>query len=152
MWTAEKKEYMKKWREENADSVREYRRNHREQRLEYNRKWRKAHPNYDRQWCENHWEQRQKSLCKYHKTHIEQEANRTRNWRNKNPNAALAHDRVYRAINKGLLNKPELCSQCNRRTFIHAHHFDYTKPLEVIWLCVSCHQLLHQELNKEELC
>jgi len=31
--------------------------------------------------------------------------------------------------------------------FIQAHHPDYSKPLEVIYLCVYCHHKLHVEMG-----
>ena len=30
---------------------------------------------------------------------------------------------------------------------VHRHHRDYSKPLEIVWLCASCHKLLHLELK-----
>jgi hypothetical protein len=39
--------------------------------------------------------------------------------------------------------KPDLCEQCHEREAKHAHHPDYKKPLNVIWLCIRCHQRLH---------
>jgi hypothetical protein len=32
---------------------------------------------------------------------------------------------------------------CKRKTKLHAHHEDYKRPLNVIWLCRSCHQRIH---------
>lgn len=46
------------------------------------------------------------------------------------------------AIEKGLLKKPDRCEVCEKKVSGHklqAHHEDYTKPLEVIFLCYSCH-------------
>ena len=34
------------------------------------------------------------------------------------------------------------CVQCGTPN-AHAHHEDYSKPLEVIWLCRKCHNLVH---------
>lgn len=41
-----------------------------------------------------------------------------------------------------ILKQP--CSICNAAK-AEAHHNDYTKPLEVIWYCRSCHLLLHKK-------
>jgi hypothetical protein len=30
-----------------------------------------------------------------------------------------------------------------------AHHSDYSKPLDIEWLCNSCHERLHAEKNDE---
>lgn len=35
--------------------------------------------------------------------------------------------------------KPIVCSRCGKIDRITAHHDDYSKPLEVIWLCYECH-------------
>lgn len=51
-----------------------------------------------------------------------------------------AHYKVGKAIKKGELLPSKICSDCgsgNKK--IVAHHEDYTKPLDVIWLCSSCH-------------
>ena len=64
-------------------------------------------------------------------------------WQKRNPEKRSAHGKVKYALSIGKLVKPENCSQCNRNTRLVAHHKDYTKPLVVVWLCSSCHKLLH---------
>jgi hypothetical protein len=65
-------------------------------------------------------------------------------WRKSNRHKSKAHYAVAKALKSGLLKKPENCEQCGGRTSrLHAHHSDYSKPLEVLWLCVSCHAKLH---------
>lgn len=59
-------------------------------------------------------------------------------FRQKNSLMNAAHCKVQRAIKKGILIRGN-CSMCNATEDIHAHHEDYSKPLEVIWLCVKCH-------------
>lgn len=45
-------------------------------------------------------------------------------------------------IAKGILTK-QLCIVCGTNEMIEAHHEDYTKPLEVIWLCRNHHKQYH---------
>lgn len=55
------------------------------------------------------------------------------------------HFKVYHAIKKGRLIRPETCEKCNEKKQLHAHHEDYMKPLEVMWLCIKCHHLQHNK-------
>ena len=55
---------------------------------------------------------------------------------------------VANAICVGRLIK-EPCSVCGSTERIHAHHEDYTKPLEVVWLCVKHHGERHRQINEE---
>jgi hypothetical protein len=64
-------------------------------------------------------------------------------WYKKHPNAGKAHAIVQKAIKSGKLIKPTKCMKCNKIKTLHAHHTNYDKPLEVMWLCVSCHKLEH---------
>jgi len=51
---------------------------------------------------------------------------------------------TYRsALYRGLIIKPTCCENCNTiSSRLNGHHEDYNKPLEVIWLCSSCHTLI----------
>ena len=58
---------------------------------------------------------------------------------------------VEKAIKKGILSTKVLCEECekpkvfkNGRSGIQAHHDDYSKPLEVRWLCQECHHEWHK--------
>lgn len=68
-------------------------------------------------------------------------------WRTRNPEKRRAHAAVYNAIKRGKMVRPERCSVCRSTDFIHAHHDDYSKPLDVIWLCASCHRKRHTQLG-----
>lgn len=50
-----------------------------------------------------------------------------------------ANERVRRAVDSGRLMRPERCSQCGRNEEVQAAHVDYSRPLDVRWLCRSCH-------------
>lgn len=63
-----------------------------------------------------------------------------------------AREEVAKAIKKGLLERPSRCSVCTaKKERIEAHHPDYSKPLEVVWLCKFCHTDLHKKEKNEIL-
>lgn len=66
--------------------------------------------------------------------------NTVRKWQINNRIKINAHAKVHRAVEKGALLRPDICSQCGLdKGVIEGHHEDYEKPLEVIWLCRLCH-------------
>lgn len=69
-----------------------------------------------------------------------------RRWQVANPEKRKAHKAVERALADGsLVQKPcEKCGDPNSQ----AHHEDYSKPLEVNWLCQKDHKARHTELKK----
>ena len=73
-------------------------------------------------------------------------AARCKNERLVNPLEYRARYMVRNAVRDGRLDKPDCCSICRRATQLHGHHEDYTKPLDVMWLCVQCHQGRHANM------
>lgn len=68
----------------------------------------------------------------------------TKRYQEKHPEAAAAHRLVSQAKRRKtnrLIPKP--CEGCGAAKGVHAHHDDYSKPLEVKWLCGSCHRKHH---------
>jgi hypothetical protein len=66
-----------------------------------------------------------------------------------NPEKIKAHFTANNAIRTGEILKPTSCSNCdNPKGRIEAHHTDYTKPLDVIWLCRRCHISEHKVINE----
>lgn len=58
--------------------------------------------------------------------------------------AVKSHNLVYRMVKCGELVRPASCSICGIETdLIMAHHEDYNKPAEVVWVCWLCHNTLH---------
>ena len=55
-----------------------------------------------------------------------------------------AHKELWKAIKRGDIKIKPSCSICKSNKFIHNHHSDYRKPLNIIVLCASCHRKLHK--------
>ena len=51
---------------------------------------------------------------------------------------------VKNAVRDGIICKPDFCSQCSRKGTVHAHHCDYSKSIDVMWMCPKCHYLWHK--------
>lgn len=68
------------------------------------------------------------------------------NWRNINGREHdYARDRLNSAVRNGKLKRLP-CEKCGESKS-HGHHEDYSKPLDVIWLCAIHHKERHTELR-----
>lgn len=69
------------------------------------------------------------------------------------PDRNRARSITKHAIESGRLKRPDRCSRCHNpprgRSRIHAHHDDYSRPLDVMWLCQTCHAARHRELRAQ---
>lgn len=63
-------------------------------------------------------------------------------WMGRNPNKRKAHIKLGNSVRDGKIKKKPcaVCGSCK----VHAHHDDYSKPLEVIWLCQKHHRDIHK--------
>ena len=66
----------------------------------------------------------------------------TKSWRKAHPEAARAQRKVAYEVRAGRLVAGP-CAICGAAHNIHAHHRDYSRPLQVTWLCAKCHHRLH---------
>lgn len=68
-------------------------------------------------------------------------------WDERNKEKKMAHRAVRKATRDGnLIRQP--CEVCGTTNGVQAHHDDYSKPLDVRWLCVRHHADRHLELNR----
>ena len=72
-----------------------------------------------------------------------------RTYRKNNASKYAAHSAVNNAVRSGKLHRSESCESCGSTDrWIHGHHDDYDKPLNVMWLCPVCHKQRHKELEQ----
>ena len=69
-----------------------------------------------------------------------------------------AQNILEKAIEKGIIVRKDICECCGEtgtfsdgRTMIQAHHCDYNKPLDVMWLCQKCHHEWHKHNKAKEV-
>jgi hypothetical protein len=65
--------------------------------------------------------------------------------RKRHPDRAVARQAVNNAIARGHLVR-SACVECGSTEYVQAHHEDYSKPLEVEWLCFRCHRKRHGQI------
>jgi hypothetical protein len=113
------------------NEVNEYRKNNENKVKEYDRE-------------RGRTEKRLKRVREYAKTDKGKAARlkASRLWKERNKEKYDAHRKVGYAIKTGkLVSMPCLCGE--KKT--EAHHEDYNKPLEVLWLCDPCHKRKHKD-------
>jgi aspartyl/asparaginyl beta-hydroxylase (cupin superfamily) len=111
----------------------------------YQKRYRETHKEersaYHKCWVEGHKEE----LREYNK---KRESEKRREYRKryeeKYPEKYAAHIAVTRALRQGKLTKPDCCDECSQEGYVESHHDDYSKPLEVRWLCKKCHAVLNE--------
>lgn len=88
-------------------------------------RWRKENPNYNKEWQANNRLKSNERMYKYARLNLEKKR---------------ARAKVYYALKTGKIIKPDTCSECGGHGEIQADHHDYSLPMDVRWLCRSCHQ------------
>jgi hypothetical protein len=61
--------------------------------------------------------------------------------------------KCYRVYNHAIdheIIKKNSCEICGQEEKVHGHHFDYTKPLEIAWLCPKHHGEVHTRINQSK--
>ena len=131
------KEYQKRYYAENKIKYAEYYEAHKEKYAEYRRVYNLL----------NRGELAEKSR-EYYNLNADMVNIRKKNWNEENPEKVAAHNALNRAVKAGEVTKLpcNICGEVN----VQGHHEDYSRPLEVIWLCCSCHKRLHTEMNNKD--
>ncbi len=128
------------WRKANSErhrAVRQaYRVSHRNETNKYRRIYYVAHQNEINEISRRHYAENREDIVCY-----------TRQYYQEHKKERLAQNKVDSAKKSGILI-PQPCENCSSTENIHGHHDDYDKPLDVRWLCSSCHGRLHAEQRR----
>ncbi|CAB4133758.1 hypothetical protein UFOVP264_7 [uncultured Caudovirales phage] len=142
-----KKKYcedLPKWREDNKEKLKEYSKKDRERKKLNIRKKPKSldEINYLK-------EEANKNQAEWNSLSEE----RKKEWQKKYRQTATykiqrhARDAIYYGIKFGYIERPKNCEICMKECKPEGHHFDYSKPKEVQWVCSECHYKIHEKKN-----
>lgn len=109
----------------------------------YRRAWHRKHPDAInarvRARREANPEKRREQARRSYRRNLDVARVSQRGYRKRHKERGLAHAAVQ---SSKLLR--QACEICGATEGVHAHHADYSKPLEVRWLCATHHQRLHR--------
>lgn len=106
----------------------------------------------DRRRYERNRDERKERMAEWHRANPQASVESTRAWRKANPEKYRAQTALNNAVRDGRVAKPAECEGCGERAErIEGHHDDYSKPLEVRWLCTACHNDEHRIYEREEV-
>lgn len=100
-------------------------------------------------------ERQLKWITKHPEEHKLQMRIRAERYRNNPTNhiKEMARRQIFLQVRSGRL-VPLPCNRCGstkgRRGHTEAHHKDYSKPLEIEWLCTLCHVVADKELKDSD--
>lgn len=141
---------------------------------------RKRHQEYMRAYRNKYPEKVRKGKARWYQENREATRERMVRWREQNKEAIKEYKRQYYQENKervvqkrrerdqknpmeprawrttqtrkmrGEIVSPKTCLLCGSSEHIHAHHEDYARPKDIIWMCVMCHKKRHREIMAYE--
>lgn len=107
---------------------------------------RKKDAERQKKWQKEHRENVRKAALKYAKNNRQKVNQWHHQWKKNNILKARAQQQIKDRIRRGSVMRPSKCEECLKECKPDAHHNDYSKPLEVQWLCRVCHNHKHKKL------
>jgi hypothetical protein len=109
---------------------------------ERNRAWQAAHQNYHRERCRT-WRAEHREYLKEYRQRPDIAAKDRPRVRHTTPEKRRARSAVLNELRGGRIS-PQPCEVCGVAK-TEAHHDDYSRPLDIRWLCSSHHKRHHAE-------
>jgi len=121
-------DYRKQWRENNLEHAKETER--KSKRDERERKGKQHFRDTYNEWYAKNSDKKKEYVAE----------------RRKNDQKKIkAQNKINKAVMSGKIVRPSTCERCKKTRKVDAHHYDYDKPFDVIWLCRSCHMAEHSD-------
>jgi len=122
---------------------------HIEERRERQRAWRERNRDKEnqrnREYRLNNAKKVKLARSKYNKENVDALREYQRASKMNDPEKFKARELLNGAVRSKKIIKPDHCSLCGKGGKVDGHHEDYSRPLDVIWLCRACHMGIHNE-------
>jgi len=156
----DRKGYWKKNREKFIAINKEWKENNKEQVLETTKKWRENNPDKVKEGRRKYYQKHKEKVNARHKEYLKKIPDKIKeyNIRTKAKDSykqwlkawsasrqihktleGKARKLVHYSVKNGTIQRPGQCIKCSKECKPEGHHPDYSKPLDVIWLCKQCH-------------
>jgi len=106
-------------------------------------KWKKEHPEKEREYYKKYYGKVKAKRLKDRYYTTEKYLKWKRDYNARFPEKRIAINKANQAVIYRRLKIEKQCQKCKKITKLQKHHSDYSKPLQVDWLCPSCHKQLH---------
>lgn len=91
---------------------------------------------------------RKDAVARRRHRYVDTHASAVRNAKQHSPEKYRARNIFHAAVRDGKVI-PQPCERCATTDRVQGHHDDYSKPLDVKWLCTKHHGERHRELNAQ---
>jgi ferredoxin len=81
----------------------------------------------------------------YYRRNRESEKRRTIMFKASKPERMRCYNIIHANLHNGTLFRPDYCTNCGKHCRPDSHHYDYSRPYDITWLCRSCHLLLSKD-------
>ena len=117
------------------------------------KQWYQLNKEKKKQYQKEYWHLNRENIKNYQQDYSQLNREKMRDKGNqyyrRNPEKHKARSMLNYAVRSGKIHKPLYCSCCDSDKHLEAHHTDYSKPLEVTWLCRTCHRELHSKIRDQ---
>jgi len=124
-------------------TVQKYREKHKEEISRKAKNWRLNNRDWYFEYIKNNKEKIKQRKRKYVKSRIKEILAKQKEKRKNKPDQYMARTKITYLRQANKINPKNKCEICFQYKTTVAHHQDYSKPMDVKWVCKRCHHILH---------
>jgi len=151
------REYAKNNKDKIKSYQEEYRLNHKKEASNYSKEYRELNKDEIIDKKHKYYYKNKVAIAKKQKAYYKTDngkanaSSSNRRSKIKYPEKTKARSMLNHAVSDGNVEKLKICELCGASGCrLQGHHYDYSKPLDVIWCCCLCHSAIHHDRQIKE--